>query len=538
MIKIFEKNKYRIGLAMVMAVLALAAVRMQANLMRVSAQNLPVVVNTNELSFGTVFPGEILEKSFAINYSAEAGDVHYRIVQKRKPLPENHPEYPDGGDPDMPGYYRNLCPSLAKLSLENEGDTESAAALDEEDISDTWVLRFSVPAIFGQVAQDHEGGIVDASGEYGCDISIDVDEDEPVCILGELWRIGDSEASQLDNPVDELNWPGAFGIFPSFADPYIIDSNVYADFPYNSNYSSGYAADFDINFYFNSPVTAQAELVLSWGPGHSGSERKEILLDNVSVGTSPIRNGSFVTGWWEEMERFSDSFTFELNPGSHTLNLKQLTGDGTIWDYAVMNIISCENNDIVETFSISGAGGGGNRLFAADPNNGMTTGGIVVEGEMGAPELSVEKQVLADFANPGDIAVPYRVTVTNNGNISAFNIVLTDNLPQWFIFSDNGVTKKTWLPFELAPGASKNFDYTVDISPSAAAGNYANTVIAVADNNDPVQATAVLNIKTVSVLGALLDATGFSVREFALLIAMIVILLGLSWHIRKNNKAI
>ena len=33
-----------------------------------------------------------------------------------------------------------------------------------------------MPAIFGHVAQDHTGGVINEAGEYGCDISIDLTE--------------------------------------------------------------------------------------------------------------------------------------------------------------------------------------------------------------------------------------------------------------------------------------------------------------------------------------------------------------------------
>jgi len=143
---------------------------------QVEAVILPVTVSVNYLDFDTVFPGEELQGDFIVTYATTTGsDINYRIIQERKPLPEEHPEYPDGGDPAMPGYYRNLCPYLSKVSHEGEGDTETGAFVGPEDISDTWTIYFSVPAIFGNVAQDHTGGVVDVNGEYGCDISIDVE---------------------------------------------------------------------------------------------------------------------------------------------------------------------------------------------------------------------------------------------------------------------------------------------------------------------------------------------------------------------------
>ena len=77
----------------------------------------------------------------------------------------------------MPGYYRNLCPFLEKVSVETEGDTEDSAFVGLSDTSDTWIIYFRVPAIFRNVGQAHIGGVVDSNGEYGCDVSVDILEE-------------------------------------------------------------------------------------------------------------------------------------------------------------------------------------------------------------------------------------------------------------------------------------------------------------------------------------------------------------------------
>ena len=156
----------------------LAVLVAQYNIIKVSAETiiLPVAVIENGLDFGTVFPGEELEGNFTIQYVEGSGEdnVTYQIILKRKLLPVGHPEYPDGGDPDMPGYYRNLCPSLTAVSVEESGDT---GIVGKEDISDVWTIYFKVPAILGNVAQSHTGEVVTSNGEYGCDISINIPED-------------------------------------------------------------------------------------------------------------------------------------------------------------------------------------------------------------------------------------------------------------------------------------------------------------------------------------------------------------------------
>ncbi len=177
MINITKKQKIIVYLLVLAVGFSFLVISLQKNITQVSAQVVPVTVNINHLGFGTVFPGEELTGTFSVSYAEEGEGVNYRIIQKRKPLPPEHSEYPDGGDPEMPGFYNNLCPHLEKVSLEGEGDTEGQdgnAFVGPEDITDVWTIYFKVPAIFGHVAQEHMGGIISESGEYGCDISVDV----------------------------------------------------------------------------------------------------------------------------------------------------------------------------------------------------------------------------------------------------------------------------------------------------------------------------------------------------------------------------
>ncbi len=156
-------------------VLTLALVYLQITLTNVSAQVIPIIIHEDHLDFGTVFPGEHRSGNFVVNIAPdyEGDPVIYQIIQKRKPLPEG---YLGEGDPELPGYYRNLCPFLTKTNNEGEGDTENQAQVGgQNDLADSWIVDFNVPAILGYVAQDHTYGVVSTNGDYGCDISIDID---------------------------------------------------------------------------------------------------------------------------------------------------------------------------------------------------------------------------------------------------------------------------------------------------------------------------------------------------------------------------
>ncbi|OGM09335.1 hypothetical protein A2Z67_03990 [Candidatus Woesebacteria bacterium RBG_13_36_22] len=165
-------------LSIVLIAFVLVLASFQFKVTEVSAQVIAVIVQGDHLSFGAVFPGEELEGNLLVSYVEQEGQdgVNYVIILGRKLLPLDHPEYPSGGDPEMPGYYRNLCPflTLTKVSAEEEGDTENNASVGLADPSDAWIVYFKVPAIVGYVAQDHINGVVTSNGEYGCDISIDI----------------------------------------------------------------------------------------------------------------------------------------------------------------------------------------------------------------------------------------------------------------------------------------------------------------------------------------------------------------------------
>jgi|GEM_PF-3590870 len=174
-----NKNRKKFAAALTVLVsLSLILSNFQQSFTDVSATIIPLSVNVEHLDFGTVFPGEELQGNFIVSYVDGGDGINYRLIQKRKPLPPEHPDYPSGGDPDMPGYYRDLCPFLTKVSNEGEGDNENNAFVGPNDTSDTWIVYFEVPAIFGNVAQDHTGGVVTTNGEYGCDISVNIDIDE------------------------------------------------------------------------------------------------------------------------------------------------------------------------------------------------------------------------------------------------------------------------------------------------------------------------------------------------------------------------
>src|SRR3989339_896563 len=73
-----------------------------------------------------------------------------------------------------------------------------------------------------------------------------------------------------------------------------------------------------------------------------------------------------------------------------------------------------------------------------DDTDGCTTACILVLGEEGAPILKLEKTIVEekDFYNRGDEKIRYILTISNTGNLTAFNVVLTDKLLSGLKYTD------------------------------------------------------------------------------------------------------
>jgi len=152
----------------------------------------------NELDFGVVFPEETLSRNYEISFTNDIGteiefeypvdktvgeeydetvtvihgdSIKYGITEGRKELPEG---YGGGGDPALPGYYRDLCPHVGSTNGEGEGDVETAALLSATDGLDSWILDLLVPPIDGYVPPEEMGLVetVPVADDYGCDLAV------------------------------------------------------------------------------------------------------------------------------------------------------------------------------------------------------------------------------------------------------------------------------------------------------------------------------------------------------------------------------
>lgn len=228
------KRLYRAIMAFnLIVVLLVAAVMLQNSIIQVKADDTNyVTVNTHDIQFGTVFPGEVFSQELVVYYVATGtvDTVPYLVFQR-----------PKTGLGD-------LCPYLTKVSYEGEGETEGATSsvTTLSDFSDRWQIEFAVPAILGNVAQDHEGNFITESGEYGCEIVIEVDDAVDPLMASPESTTGSSRGNST---LFATNKPGDGGIvvMGESSTPNLVISKMYT--------GSGPIRPGDKNITFNIIIT-------------------------------------------------------------------------------------------------------------------------------------------------------------------------------------------------------------------------------------------------------------------------------------------
>ena len=201
----FNARKIKTALLIVslMIVSGVFVASFQEHILKARANVSSIIIYLDHLDFGRVFPGEQLQKTFIVHYSG-SGNGEYAITKKYKPrpgavIPSGYSgtisDYCQDNLSDFVRCYKYLCPYLRVYSEEEEGDEMSFAVVGPNDLSDDWMVDLDTPAIIGHVSQDHDGGIVTENGEYGCDLSFNVEVTEPYC--------GDGIVNQTSEQCDD-----------------------------------------------------------------------------------------------------------------------------------------------------------------------------------------------------------------------------------------------------------------------------------------------------------------------------------------------
>ena len=128
----------------------------------------------------------------------------------------------------------------------------------------------------------------------------------------------------------------------------------------------------------------------------------------------------------------------------------------------------------------------------------VRTGGV--EGEEFFPRLQIEKSVSPTFTTPGGTVV-YTIVVRNVGEAVAKNVVLDDTMPSQITESVTGKSTLHWVIGDLAVGQEWSISFNATVKSDTLPAIYRNVAIADADNADPVDDTADVEVRIGEVLG-------------------------------------
>ena len=174
-----------------------------------------------------------------------------------------------------------------------------------------------------------------------------------------VWQIGDVEEivvasgdpgwTGLSNYADEFNWgdpagPTTMGLSlvvekPDFTNPFIVGTTLTDKFPYNSNDSIlyNYATDFDVQW--NGSLAFGGLLTISWSPGSSASEKK-VVSEGGIIPTTFTAGGASKPGEGWFMDKYPlvehSVAVSPLPSGDHIINFQHTQGDGTFWDWVLL----------------------------------------------------------------------------------------------------------------------------------------------------------------------------------------------------------
>ncbi|MDX1535592.1 MAG: NEW3 domain-containing protein [Candidatus Spechtbacterales bacterium] len=189
-------------------------------------------------------------------------------------------------------------------------------------------------------------------------------------------------------------------------------------------------------------------------------------------------------------------FTYlETGTNTRSWNLGNMfPGDSITRTYDVEVGSSVEPGDYVNTAIVS-ATNHGQRSDTASVRVGE------VLGETAEPVLQITKVGDKEFVNPGG-QITYTVTITNVGEATAINLVVTDTLPAEFTLAEDGSTTVSWSVPTLQVGESWETSFLVNIAEDIEMKEHVNVVEANAENYaGQLQASYTVEARSGEVLG-------------------------------------
>ena len=160
-----------------------------------------------------------------------------------------------------------------------------------------------------------------------------------------------------------------------------------------------------------------------------------------------------------------------------------------------------------------------------------------VLGDKLAPVLKITKTASKTMVGAGN-TLDYTITVTNTGNHTSINTVLTDILPVGLHYADMEQMSRDWTLGDIPAGSSNSITYSAKVDTDVKPGTLINKAVVSADNHSAVSATAEVKVSIQMVLGEkILPASGFRISEFFAIIALLFATIAVSLVLRgKENK--
>ncbi len=155
-----------------------------------------------------------------------------------------------------------------------------------------------------------------------------------------------------------------------------------------------------------------------------------------------------------------------------------------------------------------------------------------VKGEEGAPVLMISKSSSKTQVNPGDKNLVFTITVKNTGNLAAFGVKVSDNLPAGMTLSGGGGTSTVITLGDIQPGESKTATLMVDIGANASSGLITNTAEVGAANYPSVSASGNVAVTAEKIL----PVTGLGFGASALVFFFGLVSLSVAEKLRRKQK--
>jgi uncharacterized repeat protein (TIGR01451 family) len=182
--------------------------------------------------------------------------------------------------------------------------------------------------------------------------------------------------------------------------------------------------------------------------------------------------------------------------------------------------------------SSAGAVSGGGFFLYHDQGAGALPSASTPEvlGEEGEPVLGIEITAEKTELNPGDKNNAFKIIITNHGNLAAYGVTVTAELPSGLILSDGTGAVKTWDAGDLAADATKEFSFLADLSSDAKAGTLKVDASAAAANSGEAVDSVEVKVREIKVLAE----TGFAPRDLAAIMGTIMLSAALALVLKRR----